>query len=74
MSIESNCRVIVEQLLNLVNSGKTITLERDFGENTLTFIVQGKGHSHAGSPGCDFGHFAKSLKSIVHDPRWNKES
>ncbi len=70
MSVEINCQSIVEQLLNLVNSGQKITLERDFGENTLTFIVEGKGHSHAGSPGGDFNQFAKSLKSIVHDSRW----
>lgn len=73
MSVETNCQSIVEQLLNLVNSGKKITLERDFGGNTLSFIVEGKGHSHAGSPGGDFGQFAKSLKSIVHDSRWTSE-
>lgn len=70
MSVESNCENIVKQLLNLVNSGKKIHLERDFGDNTLTLIIEGQGHTHVGSPGCDFGYFVKSLKSVVHDERW----
>lgn len=60
--------LILRQMLEIINSGKNITLEEDFGNNTLTIYVD-KQHSHVGVPGGSFEQMVDNLHGLLCEGR-----
>jgi hypothetical protein len=49
---EEKCKAILQKIIELINEGKPIGFEQDFGDWTAT-ITKGKMHTHVGIPDKD---------------------
>lgn len=58
---ERKCEALLRLMVEIVNKNGSITLEEDFGGNTLTVIVNEKGHTHVGYPRCSFEDLVDGL-------------
>jgi len=63
------CELILRQMLEIVNSGKSITLEEDFGNNTLTISIKDQGHTHVGVPDGGFDILVNHLHDLLLEGR-----
>lgn len=58
---EKKCEALLRLIVELANTKGHVTLEEDFGGNTLTIIVNEMGHTHVGSPGGSFEDLVDGL-------------
>lgn len=58
---ERKCEALLRLMVEIANKNGSITLEEDFGGNALTVIVNEKGHTHVGYPGCSFEDLVDGL-------------
>ena len=73
MNTEMKCELILRKMLEVANSGNNLTLEEDFGGNTLTVMIGNK-HSHVGCPGCSFDNLVDNLYNLICENKglsWN---
>jgi len=61
--IRVNCEAIVRSLLEKANNGENVSIQRDFGGNTLT-VFFGTHHVHVGTTD---GDFSKMVASLAHE-------
>ena len=61
-------REILAKMLEIVNSGKVITLEEDWGDNTLTIEIDGA-HSHCGVNDGSFDTMIDHLHGLLVNGR-----
>lgn len=59
---------IIRQILALVNRGSVVSFEEDWGDNTIT-VVMDHVHSHCGVPDGDFATLVSSLYELLVNGR-----
>lgn len=59
------CESVLRLILDIANKQGSITFEQDFGGNTLTVIVEDKGHTHVGYPSCSFEDLVEGLQNSL---------
>lgn len=67
MNTAEKCEAILKKMLDLANSGKSPTLESDWGDFSATIYV-GSSHTHIGLPGKDgnWESFIDQLYNVLH--------
>lgn len=65
METPDKCVAILQRIIELANSGKSVSFEEDWGGNSLTVNVDG-GHNHVGLPDCPFDLFVDNLYNSLH--------
>ena len=55
---------IIKQILALVNRGSVVSFEKDWGDNTITIVID-HAHSHCGFPDGDFVALVDSLHDLL---------
>lgn len=65
MTTEEKCAAIIQKMVLICNNGNVVSLEDDFGGNTLTINVDG-GHTHVGVPDGDFDTLIDQLYHTLH--------
>lgn len=66
MTTEHKAQAILERILEIVNSGKRVILEEDFGGNTLTIYID-NAHTHIGVPGGTFNTLLEGLSNSLNN-------
>ena len=51
--------------MDIINEQGNVTLERDWGGNSLTVCVEGQGHTHVGMPEASFEDLVDQLHSSL---------
>ncbi len=59
---------IIRQILALVNRGSVVSFEEDWGDNTITVVID-HAHSHCGFPDGDFVALVDSLHDLLVNGR-----
>jgi hypothetical protein len=75
MNRRDKCEAILEKILELVNQGRRVAFEEDWGGNSLTLFIDGA-HTHCGVKGNSWNDLINSLHSTLsggpglsfHDP------
>lgn len=65
MTTEEKCKAIIEKITELCNEGKPVGFESDFGDNTLTILVD-HSHTHVGVPDGNFDTMVDHLYDSLH--------
>lgn len=70
MGTNEKCKAIIEKIIAMSNeipSHKTpvISFAPDWGGNSLTICVEGKGHTHCGDPNASFDQLVEELHMLL---------
>ena len=69
MKTEMKCELILRKMLEIANSGNNLTLEEDFGGNTMTISIKDQGHTHVGVPDGNFDVLVNNLHDLLLEGR-----
>ena len=73
MTTDNKCKAILEKIVQLCGSedaGKklpVISFSQDWGGNSITVEIAGKGHSHCGDPNASFDTLIDQLHRLICD-------